>query len=298
MRITFRLLFVVLSTYFMFSLTLQAQVKPKRKIIMPTELAEISGLVLTNTSKTPTFLALNDGGNAPYLYEMNGNQIQKTIQFPKNIQNEDWEDLCQDKNGNLYLGDFGNNLNERKNLRIYVYNTETQRTDSITFTYPDQKAFPPPLQKDWNFDCEAMVFYNDSLHLFTKNRFVGNFYTKHYTLPAKPGQYVAQFRDSISLKNQVVTGAAVSADGKTLALVTYYFALKHKFRPVSRTSIWFFNDYKGSRFLQGKMTKQRIRKVVLARQVESVTHFDGRYWLVGNERMKFNRASVRRVRER
>jgi hypothetical protein len=282
----------------MFSLTLQAQTKPKRKTLLPSELNEISGFILIKQTKTPCFIALNDGGNAPYLYEMNGNQIQKTLQFPKNIQNEDWEDLCQDTKGNFYIGDFGNNLNERKNLRIYIYNPKMQSTDSITFTYPDQNLFPPPSQKNWNFDCEAMIYCNDSLHLFSKNRFVGNFYTKHYTLPAKSGNYVAQFRDSIYLKNQVVTGAALSNDGKTLALVTYYFALKKKYWPISRTAIWFFKAYKGTNFFKGRLKKQKVRKVVLARQIESVAHFGGEYWLIGNERLKFNRASLRRVRER
>jgi hypothetical protein len=32
--------------------------------------------------------------------------------------NIDWEDT-KDKNGNLYVGDFGNNDNERKDLCIY-----------------------------------------------------------------------------------------------------------------------------------------------------------------------------------
>jgi hypothetical protein len=298
MRIIIRLFFVGILTFFMFSLTLQAQGKPKRKILMPAELNEISGFILMDKSKTPNFIAHNDGENAPYLYETKGAKIINTIKFPKNINNNDWEDLTKDDKGNIYIGDFGNNLNARKDLLIYRYNAAQNRIDSITFTYPDQKLFPPPLQKDWNFDCEAMVYCNDSLHLFSKNRFVGNFYTKHYSLPAKPGNYIAQFRDSIYLKNQVVTGAAISNDGKSLALVTYYFALENKFRPVSRTSIWFFKDYKDTNFFKGRLKKQKVRKFLLARQIESVAHFGGEYWLIGNERLKFNRASVRRVRER
>jgi hypothetical protein len=298
MRIIIRLFFVGIYTIFMFSLTLNAQNKPKRKILMPSELNELSGFIIVRNEKTPTLLLHNDGGNAPILFETKGGKIIKTSQFPTKITNQDWEDLTQDNKGNVYIGDFGNNNNDRKDLRIYKYNAAQNHVDSITFTYPDQNLFPPPNQKDWNFDCEAMIYSNDTLHLFTKNRFIGNFYTKHYTIPAKPGNYVAQFRDSIFLKNQVVTGAALSNDGKTLALVTYYFALKKKYWPVSRTAIWFLKEYKGTNFFQGRLKKQKVRKVILARQIESVAHYDGKYWLIGNERMKFNRASVRRICER
>ena len=35
-----------------------------------------------------------------------------------NAENNDWEDLTADDKGNLYIGDFGNNHNKRKNLSI------------------------------------------------------------------------------------------------------------------------------------------------------------------------------------
>jgi hypothetical protein len=298
MRIIIRLFFVGILTFFMFSLTLEAQNKPKRKILMPPELKEVSGFVVVKNEKVPTLLLHNDGGNDPFLYKTKGNKVINTIKFPKNIINNDWEDLTQDDKGNIYIGDFGNNLNSRKDLKIYRYNAALNQIDSITFTYPDQNLFPPTSQKDWNFDCEAMVYCNDSLHLFTKNRFVGNFYTKHYILTAKPGNYIALFRDSILLKNQVVTGAALSNDGKTLALITYYFKLKNKFWPVSRTAIWFLKDYKNTNFFKGRLKKQKVRKLIIGRQIESVAHFDGPFWLIGNEKMKFNKASIRSFRER
>jgi hypothetical protein len=47
--------------------------------------------------------------------------ILKTVQL-KNTNdckyNIDWEDITKDKDGNLYVGDFGNNDNERK---VYVF---------------------------------------------------------------------------------------------------------------------------------------------------------------------------------
>ncbi|MDZ7846785.1 MAG: hypothetical protein U5L96_08435 [Owenweeksia sp.] len=69
----------------------------------------------------------------------------------------------------------------------------------IDFSYAPQKSFPPEKAKR-NFDLEAMVYANDSLFLFTKNRtqpFSG--YTYLYAMPAKPGTYQLSPIDSISL---------------------------------------------------------------------------------------------------
>ena len=72
-----------------------------------------------------------------------------------------------------YIGDFGNNYNARKDSFIYeIVHPEMEGyeyTEKITFTYSNQKAFPTPLNQQ-NFDCEVMVWYADSIYLFTKNR--------------------------------------------------------------------------------------------------------------------------------
>ena len=41
-------------------------------------------------------------------------------EFPvEGATNEDWEDITIDDAGNLYIGDIGNNKNERDDLRVY-----------------------------------------------------------------------------------------------------------------------------------------------------------------------------------
>jgi sugar lactone lactonase YvrE len=42
--------------------------------------------------------------------------------------NIDWEDITKDKDGNLYVGDFGNNDNERKDLCIYKIDKKSLTT--------------------------------------------------------------------------------------------------------------------------------------------------------------------------
>src|SRR5690606_35185269 len=93
----------------------------------------------------------NDGGDAPNLYLTDGQgKLIRTITLP-GISNSDWEDLTVDNQGRIYIGDFGNNLNRRHDLRIYCYNPADDHLDSLSFSYEDQIAFPPPPERA-NFD--------------------------------------------------------------------------------------------------------------------------------------------------
>lgn len=262
-------------------LVLAQNKKLGRCTALPAELKEVSGM--TRMPNGDLWL-LNDSRNPAHLYRFEpiSKQLLEVRQLP--LKNMDWEDLTHDPAGNLYIGDFGNNGNRRRNLRIYRYNPATHALDSILFRYPDQTAFPPERVEDWNFNCEAMVFFQDSLHLFSKNSFKGNFYTKHYVLPAKPGgEYVAEFRNSIRLKNRVVTGAALSQDGKVFALTGYIMRRQLGILPFTRASVLYFTEFKGSQFLNGKQRWKRLPKFLFSRQFESITPWEGDLWLVANE---------------
>lgn len=267
--------------------------KIARRTALPEALKEVSGMVRTPAGD---LWLLNDSKNPPEIFRFDpvSQQLMETRRLP--VPNRDWEDLAADERGNLYIGDFGNNRNARRDLRIYRYNPTTRAIDSILFHYPDQTAFAPADERDWNFNCEAMVFFQDSLHLFSKNSFKGNFYTKHYVLPARPGNYIAQLRDSICLKNRVITGAALSKDGKTLALTGYIIGKRMGFIPYTKASVFYFSDFSGSDFLAGKQERRRLPKFLIARQYESVTQWDGDCWIVANEGRKPQCQAVWRVK--
>lgn len=267
---------------------------PPRRTKLPAELKEVSGMVRLPSGDV---WLLNDSHNPPILfrYDPLAHKLLETRRLP--VPNRDWEDLTCDDKGNLYVGDIGNNYNRRKDLRVYRYNPGTGALDSILFRYPDQTAFAPADKRDWNFNCEAMVFYHDSLHLFSKNAFKGSFYSKHYVIPAKPGDYVAELRDSMHFKNRVITGAALSRDGKTLGLTSYIIGKKLGFIPYTKCSVFYFSDFKGSDFLHGKMRKKRLPKILIARQYESITQWDGDCWLVANEGRKPQFQSIWRLRK-
>jgi len=190
------------------------------------EVNESSGI--TKSTKETTFWTHNDSGGKPEIYEvdMHG-KLLSTIHF-NNIESEDWEEITRDKNGNLYIGDIGNNSNTRRNLTIYKINENNPaHTEAISFHYADQERFPPD-KADKNFDCEAFFVHGDSLYLFSKNR--GNDFVKMYAVPTKAGNYALLPKGQV-LINAMVTGAAISPDEKTFALITYgkvvFFKIKN-----------------------------------------------------------------------
>src|SRR5690606_981680 len=140
---------------------------------------ESSGLAHATDS---TFWTHPDSGSPAelYLFNLKG-ELLKTVPLP--IPNRDWEELAQDDKGSLYIGDFGNNANARRDLRAFKLQQEGMiEQDTILFSFADQQDFPPPAQQR-TFDLEAFFYRADSLHLFTKSR-ARKGITRRYTLPA------------------------------------------------------------------------------------------------------------------
>ena len=82
---------------------------------LPKKLKEVSGTQINKDSEI--IWMLNDGGNPSELYAFSKKgKLKRTLNIK--AKNNDWEDLAIDDKGNIYIGDFGNNLNKRKNLVI------------------------------------------------------------------------------------------------------------------------------------------------------------------------------------
>lgn len=277
------------------ALSMHGQETLRRHFILPDVLREVSGLYYAGPD---SLWWLNDGGDPPRLILTdNQGKLRKEIVLSGAI-NEDWEDLTADPSGFIYVGDFGNNLNNRSNLRIYRYHPASGELDSILYRYPDQREFPPPPNRA-NYDVEAFFWHGDSLHLFTKNRLLkGDYYAKHYVLPAAPGEYAALLRDSIFLKKRVVTGAAISPDGKTVALLSYYFRLRFGFFPTTRTTIWYLSDFTNNNYLRGKMKRKNIHKGPIPTQFETIDFVDNQTLIIASERTPVYRQKAKRIRLR
>ncbi len=228
---------------------------------LPYSIREVSGTQMAKNSDL--IWMVNDAGNSPILFGINAKgKIIKTIKVTD--ENNDWEDLTSDEKGNLYIGDFGNNKNERKNLTILKIKNEDLNSDTpidaenISFYYPEQKKFPPKKKKRY-FDCEAFFYLNDSLYLFTKSRVEEKHgKTTLYKIPAKSGEHEAIKIDSYQAPCDKITcwttSADISPDNTKIALLT-------------PTAILLFTDFEGTNFLKGKITEIKFDFVT---QKESV----------------------------
>lgn len=265
----------------------------RRRVTLPPQLQEVSGMTFQPDG---SLWMLSDSGNPPELYRVNHltGQIEEIVPLP--AENRDWEDLTTDGRGRLFIGDFGNNQNRRRDLRILVFDPVSGALDSIKFSYPDQVAFPPADERERNFDMEAFVFFKDSLHLFSKHRFRGDFVCKHYILPADAGSFTAQLVESRVIPDRVITGSALNSDGSVLAMTGYIVSLRWGGLPRTRASVMFFSSFSGSRFLDGDMSVKRLPKLLFARQFESVAHLHGNTWLAANEGRKWQKQRLWRVK--
>lgn len=122
---------------------------------------------------------MNDGGNSSEIFEIDksSGKILKTIKT--GLQNHDWEAIASDSL-HLYTGDFGNNVGNRTDLRIYKIPFENSgETKVISFFYPEQKDFSRKVLKT-DFDAEALLILNGKIHVFTKEWSSRS--TTHYVL--------------------------------------------------------------------------------------------------------------------
>lgn len=215
---------------------------------LPKVLKEASGLYI---DENKNYWSHNDDTHSfLYCFDSTG-KILKTVYL--NHPNNGWEDLASDREHNIYIGAFGNNKNNRKDLTVYKLNAPNKITTKVTqaeiirYEYEDQKEFPPPVSNQ-KFDADALISFRDSLYIFTKNRtkpFSG--YTHVYQLPQSPGKYVAHLVDSIFLGNQYmmdswVTGADVSPDQNILALLGH-------------DKIWLILNFQGLKFSTGDLVE-------------------------------------------
>jgi len=244
---------------------------------LPKSLKENSGIA-TYTDNSAWFI--EDSGNDDIITQVDyDGKILKELKV-KNGKNHDWEDLTEDKKGNLYIGDFGNNESNRKNLIIYkLPNPEYESgehitAEHITFKYPEQKKFPPKKSKRL-YDAEAFVHYNNYLYIFTKNRanpFTGESHI--YRVPDTKGDYDAEFLGKITLCDDwntcKVTSADISPDGKTLVLL-------------GAGKLWTITDFD----LENLPESSLIETDLLVRtQLESVSFLDNSTLLLSDEETK------------
>jgi hypothetical protein len=197
---------------------LAGQLHAKWKGPLAENVNESSGLLLMDDR----WVTINDSGNAPVLYEMDTTSLEVVREVTiTNMSNTDWEALAADANY-IYIGDFGNNLGRRKDLRILrVSRADYKKKDEIeaeviSFCYEDQVDFNGNGNSDW--DAEALIAGPDSLWVFTKEWQKKG--TTVYSLPNTPGNHQAQKGTSFNVRG-MVTDAAFHPGGGLWYLLGY-----------------------------------------------------------------------------
>jgi Secretion system C-terminal sorting domain len=279
--------FIWMSALFCFSNNIFAQhitFTPRLIRTLPTHLKESSGIITQSPNR---IWSMNDGGNEPTLYQVDtlGN-VLKTVRIT-NQPNIDWEEICLDVQGNLYIGDFGNNFEMRRDLAIYkVLNFNNLGNNvaasRIAFKYEDQIAFPPSLPQLY-FDAEAMLAFSDSIYIFTKD-FLTKPYTgatRIYSIPNREGNHVAKLvhilpTDAGWKFYGAVTGAAMSPDKSKVVLLSY-------------GRLFVFSNFNGTAFWKGRVKKYNIANVL---QYEGISFVDNCQLYVTCETESTNPASL------
>jgi hypothetical protein len=243
---------------------------------LPKKLKEVSGI--TYFPETNLIYTLEDSGNANKIYAINSDgKLNKAITIT-NATNVDWEDITKDKGGNIYIGDFGNNDNERKDLCIYKVNKNQLNKDlavaeyKISFSYPEQTEFPPK-KKELFYDVEGFFEHGNYFYLFTKNRsknFDGTAFI--YKILNAPGTQkatkIGEFKTCNNYNHCVLTSATISPDGKKVVLL-------------SHDKIVLFKGYKGDSFHKGTQTEIKLDHFS---QKEAIVFKDNNTLLIADEK--------------
>lgn len=232
---------------------------------LPEKVNETSGLIFWRNA----LWTHNDSGGKPEIYKIDTatGKIVQTICLDGIIA-FDWEDMAQD-NDFIFIGDFGNNGGDRKNLCIYKIlkssiplneKTATLTPSKINFSFADQKSFENNFRKN-DFDCEAFFACGDSLFLFSKNWVDGN--TRMYVLPKKAGEYPVSPRSTFPADG-LITGTDFNEAKNEVVLVGY---------KNFQSFLWLFDDFDGTDFFNGQKLRVDFPDLVFV-QTEGITYLD------------------------
>lgn len=250
----------------------------KVEFSLPNKLKEVSGIALSKDKKM--IWAIEDQGNKNVIYGLDEKGILVGDVLVENAENRDWEDMTTDAQGNIYIGDFGNNVNARQDLAILKVDlqnasqTSTKVIQTTKFHYQGQTEFPPK-KSDWLYDCEAFVEKAGNFYLFTKNRskgFDGTFLV--FQVPNKEGDFEAKLIGKLKLQggytDAAVTSAAINSKKDQIAL------LSHK------------NIHLLSGFADNDFNSVKIQKIPLNHnsQKEAVVFLDDKTLLIVDEKDK------------
>jgi hypothetical protein len=183
---------------------------------------ESSGLAASRTH-AGVLWTHNDSGNGPFLFAIT--RDGKLLgEYPVAVvRNTDWEAIAADDEGNLYIGDVGNNEGRRD--RIAVYRVAEPDPSSLRGTTRGQ---PVRVSATWRlryadkpFDIESLFVHRGRGYVISKQLTGKKAGVYAFDLASPPPADGAILQHVCDLPvRSPVTDAAISADGERLAVLT------------------------------------------------------------------------------
>lgn len=246
---------------------------PERIVSLPAAVSETSGLFYWKE----LLWTHNDSGGEAAVYALDpatGKVVRKVV--VSGAQNVDWEDITIDEEY-VYIGDFGNNNGNRRDLKIYKFpigdlEKDTAQAVSINFSYIDQVDFSTKPNKN-DYDAEALASIGDNLYIFSKNWESAR--CRIYALSKKEGDQETRLLHEF-FTNGMITGADFQAKDSVLILCGYNIALQ--------PFVWILWDFSQGNIWSGN--KRRLNLNLPFHQVEGITWKKGGEYFLTNEEFK------------
>lgn len=259
-------LFIVLNFVFLYFSAQKVEKIPLRKYKIATlsdSLKETSALTFFKEK----LYTLNDSGNTNEIFEIDKNSGKILNKIQTNFPNKDLEAITNDGE-NFYIGDFGNNAGNRRDLAIYKVE-KSKKSSKIQINYQEQKEFKTNYLNH-DFDAEAMIFLDGKIHLFTKEWFSKE--VSHYIINLESTENQSVKKTESFKTGFVVTDAAYFEN--KLYLVGY--------TKKAKVFLMIFDGDKNGNFFTKISQKYKLGSALTVGQVEGIAvNKDGIY--ISNE---------------
>jgi hypothetical protein len=197
---------------------------------LPKAIDESSGIVKSRRyPDRDVFWTHNDSGDTARIFAIDSTgKLLREVAIP-HAENVDWEEISMDEQGRLLVCDIGdnnrdNNGGKRDGVTLYRLPEPDAFDPAEKIPDPDVFRFRYP-QGEGPFDAEGVFVRRGAAYLFNK-LLEGETSLYRLPLPATaPAEIVRMSVVARTKSFNVVTGAALSDDGRHLALINYLCVL-------------------------------------------------------------------------
>ncbi|MBI3358404.1 MAG: hypothetical protein HY201_05210 [Nitrospirae bacterium] len=185
---------------------------PPSFVFSSSEIDESSGIIKSRHYPN-IFWTHNDSGDTARIFAVHEDGKLVAEVEVAGAENLDWEDIAAGDQGQIYICDIGGNTRVRNDFAIYLIPEPNPDSDKSVKVI---KKIKFRYEGGSHFDAEACFFASGHIYILTKRLTM----TKLYRLDPSKEDQVAEKISEYPVSG-MVTGADVTPDGKTLAVLTY-----------------------------------------------------------------------------